>query len=60
MSAVGVLVGGQLTGFTSRYGLVTAIGLMCTATVCVLVGLIDFPGAGADRADVDASASSPA
>jgi MFS transporter, FSR family, fosmidomycin resistance protein len=43
MSAVGVLVGGQLTGFTSRYGLVTTIGLLCTATVCVLVGMIDFP-----------------
>jgi FSR family fosmidomycin resistance protein-like MFS transporter len=43
MSAIGVLVGGQLTGFTSRYGLVTAIGLICTAAVCVLVGLIDFP-----------------
>lgn len=43
MSAVGVLVGGQLTGFTSRYGLVTAIGLVCIGTVCVLVGLIDFP-----------------
>jgi FSR family fosmidomycin resistance protein-like MFS transporter len=43
MSAVGVLVGGQLTGFTSRYGLVTTVGLLCTATVCVLVGLIDFP-----------------
>jgi predicted MFS family arabinose efflux permease len=43
MSAVGVLVGGQLTGFTSRYGLVTAIGLISTATVCVLVGMIDFP-----------------
>ena len=43
MSAVGVLVGGMLTGFTSRYGLITTIGLMCTATVCVLVGLIDFP-----------------
>lgn len=43
MSAVGVLVGGQLTGFTSRYGLITAIGLLCTATVCVLVGMIDFP-----------------
>jgi len=43
MSAVGVLVGGQLTGFTSRYGLVTAIGLLCTAAVCVLVGMIDFP-----------------
>ena len=43
MSAVGVLVGGQLTGFTSRYGLVTTVGLLCTATVCVLVGMIDFP-----------------
>jgi FSR family fosmidomycin resistance protein-like MFS transporter len=43
MSAVGVLVGGQLTGFTSRHGLVTTIGLLCTATVCVLVGMIDFP-----------------
>jgi FSR family fosmidomycin resistance protein-like MFS transporter len=43
MSAIGVLVGGQLTSFTARYGLITAFGLMCTATVCVLVGLIDFP-----------------
>jgi FSR family fosmidomycin resistance protein-like MFS transporter len=43
MSALGVLVGGQLTSFTSRYGLVTAIGLISTATVCILVGLIDFP-----------------
>ena len=43
MSAIGVLVGGTLTGYTSRYGLITAAGLMCTATVCVLVGLIDFP-----------------
>jgi MFS family permease len=43
MSAVGVLVGGMLTGVTSRFGLVTSIGLMCTAIVCVLVGLIDFP-----------------
>jgi MFS family permease len=42
MSAVGVLVGGQLTGFTARYGLITTIGLLCTATVCVLVGLFDF------------------
>src|SRR5688572_29611847 len=32
MSAVGVLVGGQLTGFTARYGLVTTVGLLCTAT----------------------------
>jgi MFS transporter, FSR family, fosmidomycin resistance protein len=43
MSAAGVLVGGMLTGVTSRFGLVTTIGLLCTATVCVLVGLIDFP-----------------
>lgn len=43
MSSVGVLVGGMLTGVTSRFGLVTTIGLLCTATVCVLVGLIDFP-----------------
>jgi MFS family permease len=43
MSAIGVLVGGQLTGFTARYGLITTFGLLCTATVCVLVGLIDFP-----------------
>ncbi len=28
MSAVGVLVGGVLTGATSRYGLITAIGLL--------------------------------
>src|SRR6185295_5316711 len=37
MSAIGVLVGGQLTGLTSRYGLITTVGLMCTATACVLV-----------------------
>jgi MFS transporter, FSR family, fosmidomycin resistance protein len=43
MSSVGVLVGGQLTGFTSRHGLVTTVVLLCTATVCVLVGMIDFP-----------------
>jgi FSR family fosmidomycin resistance protein-like MFS transporter len=43
MSSVGVLVGGQLTGFTSRYGLITTVGLLCTATACVLVGMIDFP-----------------
>jgi MFS family permease len=43
MSAAGVLAGGMLTGFTSRYGLVTTVGLLSTATVCVLVGLIDFP-----------------
>ncbi len=43
MSAVGVLVGGMLTGFTARYGLITSCGLLCTGAVCVLVGLIDFP-----------------
>jgi MFS family permease len=43
MSAVGVLVGGVLTGWTSRFGVVTSIGLLCTAIVCVLVGMIDFP-----------------
>jgi len=43
MSAVGVLVGGILTSHTSRHGLVAAVGLISTAVVCVLVGLIDFP-----------------
>ncbi|MGH6770261.1 MAG: MFS transporter [Xanthobacteraceae bacterium] len=43
MSAIGVLVGGMLTGWSSRFGVITAIGLLCTAIVCVLVGLIDFP-----------------
>jgi MFS transporter, FSR family, fosmidomycin resistance protein len=42
MSAIGVLVGGMLTGLTTRYALVTTIGLLCTATACMLVGLIDF------------------
>ena len=53
MSAVGVLVGGLLTGCTSRHGLVTAVGLLCTATVCVLVGLIDFPALALIAADVE-------
>jgi MFS family permease len=43
MSSIGVLVGGMLTGYTSRHGLITAAGLACTATVCLLVGVIDFP-----------------
>jgi MFS transporter, FSR family, fosmidomycin resistance protein len=43
MSAIGVLVGGMLTSVTARYGLITACGLLCTGSVCVLVGLIDFP-----------------
>jgi MFS family permease len=42
MSAVGVLVGGILTGRTSRHSVVAACGLMVTATVCTLIGLVDF------------------
>src|SRR6266545_1194536 len=42
MSAVGVLAGGVLTGWTSRHGLVASGGLMVTAIVCTLVGLVDF------------------
>jgi MFS family permease len=45
MSAVGVLVGGMLTGWTTRHGLVASVGLVVTATVCLLVGLIDFNAA---------------
>src|SRR5205814_10184840 len=33
---------GFLTGMTSRHGLVASGGLVVTALVCVLVGLIDF------------------
>jgi MFS family permease len=43
MSAVGVLVGGMLTGWTKRHGVITAVGLACIGAVCTLVGLIDFP-----------------
>ena len=42
MSSVGVLVGGILTGYTTRHGLVATCGLLVTATVCVTVGLIEF------------------
>jgi MFS family permease len=42
MSAVGVLVGGVLTGRTSRHGVVAAGGLIVTATVCALIGIVDF------------------
>ena len=42
MSAVGVLIGGILTSRTSRHSVVAACGLMVTATVCVLIGLVDF------------------
>jgi MFS family permease len=43
MSAVGVLAGGVLTGWTARHGLVASTGLIMTALVCVLVGTVDFP-----------------
>jgi len=42
MSAIGVLVGGMLTGFSSRHALIAAGGLTVTALACTLVGLIDF------------------
>jgi MFS family permease len=42
MGAAGVLAGGILTGMTSRHGLVASGGLVVTAIVCVLIGLIDF------------------
>ncbi len=42
MSAIGVLVGGMLTGWTSRHGLIAAGGLTATAIACMLVGTIDF------------------
>ena len=45
MSAIGVLVGGTLTGFTSRHSLITATGLAVTGISCMLVGLIDFSAA---------------
>ena len=42
MSAVGVLAGGILAGRTAHHGVVAACGLVATATVCTLVGLVDF------------------
>jgi FSR family fosmidomycin resistance protein-like MFS transporter len=42
MSAVGVLIGGMLTGWTSRHGLIASGGLIATAIVCIAVGLVDF------------------
>jgi MFS family permease len=42
MSAVGVLAGGVLTGWTSRHGLVASVGLVVTALVCLLVSAVDF------------------
>ena len=46
MSAIGVLVGGVLTGRTSRHGLVAAVGLAVTGAVAAFIGLVD-PGAAA-------------
>jgi MFS transporter, FSR family, fosmidomycin resistance protein len=43
MSAVGVLVGGIVTDWTSRHDLVATVGLTVTAAVCVLAGLVDIP-----------------
>jgi MFS family permease len=42
MSAIGVLVGGMLTTYVTRPALIAAGGLIVTALVCVLVGLVDF------------------
>jgi FSR family fosmidomycin resistance protein-like MFS transporter len=42
LSAIGVLIGGVLTGRTSRHGLVSSAGLVMTGLTCVLVGLINF------------------
>jgi sugar phosphate permease len=42
MSAIGVLVGGMLTGWTAHHGAVAAGGLVVTATVCTLIGIVDF------------------
>jgi MFS family permease len=43
MSAIGVLAGGVLTGWTNRHGVVATVSLLGIGIVCVLVGLIDFP-----------------
>lgn len=45
MSAIGVLIGGMLTGWTAHHGLIASAGLAATAIVCVLVGLVDFNAA---------------
>jgi MFS family permease len=42
MSAIGVLIGGVLTGYTTRHGLVASCGLMVTATVCATIGLVNL------------------
>lgn len=42
MSAVGVLIGGMFTGVNSRPGLIAAGGLIATALISVLVGMVDF------------------
>ena len=45
LSALGVLAGGWLTGRIVHHGWVAVGGLIVTALICVMVGLIDFPGA---------------
>jgi FSR family fosmidomycin resistance protein-like MFS transporter len=45
LSPVGVLVGGWLAGRTPHHGLVATCGLIVTAAVSTLVGLIDFAAA---------------
>jgi MFS family permease len=42
MSAIGVLAGGVVVGWTSRHGLIASIGLIVTALTAVLVGLVDL------------------
>jgi MFS family permease len=42
LSAVGVLIGGQLAGRTSRHNLVTALGLGVAGGATALIGLIDL------------------
>ena len=40
LSAIGVLAGGLVVGWTSRHGLVASIGLIVTALMAAMVGLI--------------------
>jgi MFS transporter, FSR family, fosmidomycin resistance protein len=42
LSAIGVLAGGVVVGWTSRHGLVAAIGLVVTALMAAVVGLTDL------------------
>jgi MFS transporter, FSR family, fosmidomycin resistance protein len=42
LSAIGVLAGGFIVGRTARHGLVTAIGLLTTAAMAVVIGFVDL------------------